>query len=203
MTVRHTSIIPEICGLDESGRGALAGPLVGAAVIFAKPLRPGSRIAGVPLRDGKTLSPGQRRRIYEWLLRQGAGIYTETVPVSAINRRGIQHANVRVFMSLMRRIPSQLYFIDGRLKLPHRINGRAVISRPKADTTVSQVILAGIVAKVVRDEIMSGLHLAHPHYGWITNMGYGTDAHVRALLRFGPTSHHRSLFVRTAISKRL
>lgn len=175
-----------ICGLDEAGRGALAGPLVAAAVIGAIP----------NIKDGKLLSAKQRNEAYKNLVNSGARIIIETISVEEINRFGIQEANMRIFYKLMARIAANKYIVDGNLKIS---GAESIID---ADATIPEVILAGIVAKVERDKIMQGLHAEYPSYFWAENKGYGTKKHIEAIRSFGSCCYHRSVFVATALSQK-
>ncbi len=191
-----------ICGLDECGRGALAGPLVAAAVVLTRPRQTISRLAHVKLKDSKRLKPHQHRRIYKVLVRTGATIKVEVISHRQINSRGIGWANREIFRRLIRQVEADEYIADGNLKLG-RLNGKTdhVKSVVDADATIPAAIAAGIVAKVERDKLMARLHQEFPKYGWKTNTGHGTSRHIQALLNFGPTKYHRSVFVTTALKK--
>jgi ribonuclease HII len=189
-----------ICGIDEAGRGALAGPLVAAAVILHCSLNKVSRLAKTKIRDGKLLDPLARRRIYTALRKLKAEISLEVISSRKINNRGIQRANREAIRSLIKRVEANWYIVDGKLKLG-RIAGKTsrVRSIVDADATIPEVILAGIVAKVERDKIMSALHKQFPHYGWHANAGYGTRKHIEAIQIHSMTYYHRSIFVTTAL----
>lgn len=189
-----------ICGLDECGRGALAGPLVAAAVVLNCPRQTISRLAKVKLKDSKLLKPHQLQRIYQALLKTGAEIKVEIITSRQINNRGIGWANKEIFRRLIRQVEADEYIADGILKLG-RINGKtsSIRSVVDADAIIPPTIAAGIVAKVERDKIMDELHREFPDYGWRTNTGHGTHKHIQALVKFGPTKHHRSVFVTTAL----
>lgn len=173
--------------MDECGRGPLAGPIVGAATILNQQF-PMSN-----LKDSKRLSEGQRNRIYKQILETGAVVAIEMISVRLINTRGIGWANKEVFKRLIKRITADRYIVDGNLKI------RNALSVVKADGKVPEVMAASIVAKVTRDRLMKKLHEEFPHYGWQTNVGYGTKYHINALKEHGVTKHHRRLFVRTAL----
>ena len=179
--------VPEgACGIDEVGRGALAGPLVAAAVIlppaFSHPL----------LRDSKLLTALQRDRV-ETAIREAATA-VEVVEVSPqdIDRRGVGWANRWAFEELMRRVPAPLYLVDGNLRLdagrPHRCI-------PGGDRLVGAISAASIVAKVHRDHLMVELDRLHPRFGWRRNKGYGSRDHLDALREIGPVALHRTTFV--------
>jgi ribonuclease HII len=200
-----------LVGVDEAGRGPLAGPVVAAAVVFP----PGSDpIAGV--RDSKTL-PIHRRETLALAIRAGA----IRLGVGAASSREIDRMNIRVATALaMRRAvgkalgswgasglgastadalapqpPSSLapyvVLVDGlpfpELGFPHE----ALVD---GDALCFSVAAAGIVAKTVRDRVMRALAARHPGYGWETNMGYWSALHLAGLASAGATRHHRMSF---------
>lgn len=188
------------CGIDEAGRGAIAGPLVAAAVILPCPIYKIQRAAKTPIRDGKTLTKGQRERIYRALQRLGTEMHTEVISTRKINNRGIQRANREAIRNLIKRVEADRYIVDGKIRLG-RIKGKThkVQTKVDADAIIPEVILAGILAKVERDTLMRELHDQFPLYHWKSNAGYGTKTHVSAILAYGSTRHHRPIFVTTAI----
>ncbi len=189
-----------ICGIDEAGRGALAGPLVAAAVTLPVSARTVSRRAGFTLRDGKRLTPAQRIKFVTVIKRLHAGITVEVISARSINNHGIGWANREIMRRLIKRTDADRYVLDGNLKIG-RIAGKTgkIASIPHADATVTEVICAGIVAKVERDRIMGDLHRTYFRYGWNRNRGYGTRAHIIAITEFSSTRYHRSVFVTTAL----
>lgn len=174
-----------ICGMDEVGRGALAGPLVAAATIL-NPQR-----STLKLNDSKKLTAKQRRKIYERIKK--SGVVVEIISARQINTRGMGWANKEIFRRLKKKIPADKYIADGNLKIP------GITSIVKADTKIPEVMAASIVAKVWRDKHMIRLHDEHPIYGWRSNKGYGTRYHILALREHGVTKYHRSMFVATAL----
>lgn len=182
-----------ICGLDECGRGPLAGPLVAAAVIPN---------ISLPVKDGKKMTPIQRMKIFNAIRESGSMVAVEVISVRLINSRGIGWANKEIFRRLIKRIEADEYIIDGNLKIG-KIRGKPHIrSVVDADATVYPTIVAGIMAKVFRDQLMKELHTRYPYYGWNTNAGYGTSYHIEALKTYGMCVHHRKVFVATALSGR-
>ena len=176
------------CGMDEAGRGALAGPLVAAAAVLSaqrKVLR---------LKDSKKLTPEKRNKIYKRIILSGAVIAVEEISARQINSRGMGWANKEIFKRLARKIPADKYIADGNLKL-----GKKIKSVVKADMKIPEVMAASIIAKVWRDKHMIRLHDEHQIYGWRSNKGYGTKYHIAAIREHGVTKHHRSMFVRTAL----
>ena len=184
-----------ICGLDEAGRGPIAGPIVAAAVT----LNPKSQISN--LKDSKKLNKNQREKLYKEIVESGAEIYIEVVSVRQINNRGIGWANKEIFKRLIRKIEADKYIVDGNLKV--KVNGKSkkIKSIIKADNSRKCVMAASIAAKVERDRLMKQLHDEHPTYNWQTNAGYGTRSHIEAIKEFGMVKYHRTVFVTTALSR--
>ncbi|MFZ5845659.1 MAG: ribonuclease HII, partial [Patescibacteria group bacterium] len=147
-----------ICGIDEAGRGAWAGPLIAAAIVLPFSIKRISRRAKVKVKDGKLLTSRQRKRIYGVLKRAGAQVTLEIISARSINNHGIGWANREIMRRLIKRVEADKFIVDGRLRLG-RILGKTtkVQSIAHADATIPEVILAGIVAKVERDKIMQGL----------------------------------------------
>ena len=179
------------CGLDECGRGPLAGPIVAAAVILLKPI--------TGLKDSKQLTPQQRNRLYKKIVQTAAAVEIESITVKEINFKGIGWANKEVFKRLIRKVNALSYIVDGNLKLTVKGKSRLIQSVVKADARYPEVMAASIVAKVTRDNLMQELAKDFPNYGWQSNVGYGTKYHVSALKEYGVSKHHRSVFVTTAL----
>ncbi len=182
----------KICGLDEVGRGALAGPLVGAAVVLNKP------VAG--LNDSKKLRYDIRNRIYEKILKSGANIEVEIISARRINNKGIGWANKEIFKRLIKKTEADRYVIDGNLEVKVKGFSKRIKSVIKADQTRKCVMAASIIAKVTRDRLMRELHQEHPQFGWQNNVGYGTKFHIAAIKEYGEVRYHRSVFVTTALT---
>ncbi len=185
-----------LVGVDEAGRGPLAGPVVAAAVVF-----PAGCAAVRGLRDSKTLPPRVRARLAE-RIRSRALAYG----VGAASSREIDRLNIRVATALaMRRAIDHLFrttplaplprpcriLIDG-LPLPEiGYEHEALVD---GDARCHSVSAAAILAKTVRDRLMQRLAPRYPAYGWETNVGYGTPEHQESLRLLGPTRHHRYTF---------
>jgi ribonuclease HII len=196
-------IITRLCGLDEAGRGPLAGPLVAAAVIFPPEFVFSETFPDLKFGDSKKLSSRQREAAYEAIHEHAVVLKIETVPVEDINKAGIGWANRTAFERLIMEIEADEYIVDGSLKLSNLgKRARRVKCIVDADNTEQAVIAASIVAKVKRDRIMRDFHMDFPIYGWDHNMGYGTHAHITALHEYGPCRYHRRRFVATALAKR-
>lgn len=190
-----------VCGIDEAGRGAWAGPLVAAAVILRCSITQVAKSANTKIKDGKLLLPQNRQKIVTALNKLKAQIIVEVISSRQINNRGIAFCNREILRRLIRSVPADKYIVDGKLKLG-RINGKThkIQTLVDADATVPQVILAGIVAKVERDKIMRKLHRQFPKYNWKKNKGYGTKSHLEAISKYNVTHVHRSIFITTALN---
>ncbi|MCX7645720.1 MAG: ribonuclease HII [Rhodobacteraceae bacterium] len=176
-----------VAGVDEAGRGPLAGPVVAAAVVLD--------MARIPpgIADSKALGPEARARLCAEILRS-AEVGLGQASVEEIDRlnilRAAHLAMERAVAALA--VPPDAALIDGNL-VPGalRCPGRALV---RGDARSLSVAAASIVAKVTRDRIMVDLAQQHPGYGWERNMGYPSPAHRAALERLGPTPHHRRSF---------
>lgn len=183
-----------VAGVDEAGRGPLAGPVVAAAVVFAD---------GVPrwladlLDDSKKLSAVQRQEAFAALYRHcragRAEIAIGAASVTEIGRINILHASLLAMRRAVMRLPAlpDLALIDGNRPPALPCPARCVIG---GDAICLSIAAASIVAKVVRDRAMHRLDLRHPGYGWSVNAGYATAVHRLALRRLGMTAHHRQDF---------
>jgi len=176
-----------VAGVDEVGRGPLAGPVMAAAVI----LNPDDIPDG--LDDSKKLSAKKREAVYPQIIARAiVSIGSASVEeIDSINILQASHlAMVRAVQGLSER-PDNL-LIDGRM-LPKGLNLPA-IGIVKGDTKSLSIAAASIVAKIRRDALMVDLAQQHPGYGWETNKGYGSKSHISALQKLGPTPHHRRSF---------
>ncbi|WP_254200312.1 MULTISPECIES: ribonuclease HII [unclassified Lysobacter] len=178
-----------VAGVDEAGRGPLAGPVVVAAVVFAPGRTP---ING--LDDSKQLTAQRREMLYERIVERAVAWHIEFVAVEEIDRINIYHAT----MSGMSRALTCLHHtvdvarIDGNA-LPRNLPcvGEAWIGGDARDRSI---MAASILAKVARDRYMQGLHERFPHYGFDQHKGYSTPAHLSALVKHGPCPEHRRSF---------
>jgi ribonuclease HII len=182
-----------VCGLDEAGRGPLAGPVVAAAVIFGE--RVPRRLAR-EIDDSKKLSPQQRAAIFPALFAH-ATIGIGEADVGEIDRINILHASMlamqRAFAALGRTADHALVDGDRTPALPCRAT--AVVG---GDGRCLSIAAASVVAKVHRDRMMARFALEFPGYGWEHNAGYATPEHLAALSRLGPTRLHRTFFAPVA-----
>ncbi|MDF0667958.1 MAG: ribonuclease HII [Nitrospira sp.] len=176
-----------IAGIDEAGRGPLAGPVVAAAVVL--PIR--CRLSGVD--DSKQLSEGRRDRLYAAILEQAVGMGIGSADAGEIDRLNILEAT----RLAMRRAIDQLapppdYLLIDAVTLPGvRISVRPII---KGDSLSLSIAAASIIAKVTRDRLMAKYHDMFPEYDFLSHKGYGTTGHLQRLARHGPCSIHRRTF---------
>jgi ribonuclease HII len=179
--------------LDEVGRGALAGPLVGAATIL------NSQVPIHNLNDSKKLNKKQREELYQRIMESGATVEVEIISARQINNRGMGWANKEIFKRLIRKIEADRYIVDGNLQVKVKGLSKRIKSVVKADQTRKCVMAASIIAKVTRDEYMGKLHDEHVMYGWDRNAGYGTKKHIEAIREYGVVRYHRNVYVTTAL----
>ncbi len=185
-----------LVGVDEAGRGPLAGPVVAAAVVFPAGCPRGS-LRG--LRDSKLLPPERRARLAVRIRARAVAIGLGAASVVEIDRLNIRRATALAMRRALERVVGRVgpacILVDG---LPFPEIGVEHEALVDGDAHCASVAAAGIVAKLVRDELMHRLARHYPGYGWETNVGYGTDAHHDGLLRLGPTRHHRQSFAPVA-----
>jgi len=178
-----------LAGLDEVGRGPLAGPVVAAAVILA----PGGRaIRG--LRDSKVLTARQRERLGGVIRARAAAWAIGAASVPEIDRLNIRVATALAMRRALRRltlVPDHV-LLDG-LPLPELACGHEAIV--DGDARCHSIAAAAVLAKLVRDRLMERLSRRYPAFGWEHNKGYGTPDHLAALDAGGPTRHHRRSFM--------
>ena len=179
---------PFLAGMDEVGRGPLAGPVVACAVVMP----PDSRaIRGVD--DSKKLTGSERERLAARILDRALAVGIGAASVREIDRVNIYHAAVlamRRALGRLRLTPDHVV-VDGNPIRSLGVEHTAVVG---GDACCHSIACASIVAKVTRDRLMRALALRHPHYRWETNSGYGTAEHCAGLAAHGLTAHHRRSF---------
>ncbi|MCD6532689.1 MAG: ribonuclease HII [Deltaproteobacteria bacterium] len=178
---------PVVVGVDEVGRGCLAGPVVAAAVL----LNPGFSLPGID--DSKTLSPGQRDLIFAQLANAGVSFGLGVVSAREVDRINILQASLKAMVKALTALRQvfDLVVVDGRQRLPLHLPQYPLI---RGDSLCLPVAVASIIAKVVRDRQMLYYNSRFPEYGFARHKGYGTVVHRRALSRYGPCALHRRTF---------
>lgn len=176
-----------VAGVDEVGRGCLAGPVVAAAVV----LPDGPRIPG--LRDSKLLSAAQRERLFDRLVDAALAWQVASVEPAEIDRINIHQASLRAMRDALLALAPQAGFalVDG-----FRVPGLPIpqLAIVGGDRRSSAIAAASIVAKVTRDRMMAALHQRDPRYGFDRHKGYATPEHLDAVGRFGYSPVHRRTF---------
>jgi ribonuclease HII len=181
-----------VCGIDEAGRGPLAGPVVTACVYI-----PADHIKHPVWRDvadSKQLLPQKREYLYELII-QRCVYHIAEASVEEIDTLNIHHATLlamtRAYDGVHGRGAAQLALVDGKFAPKLSCEAKAVV---KGDDLSLSIAAASILAKVTRDRMMARLHEEHPYYGWLKNAGYGTEEHMIGIARYGITAHHRKSF---------
>lgn len=188
------SLEAPVCGLDEAGRGPLAGPVIAACVHIPQAARQESFLTAV--NDSKKLSPKKRELLFGQIKNHCAFGIGEVLPVE-IDTLNIHNASLlamrRAYEALLETfgIHPRAALIDGKFKPDIACSCLPVIG---GDGLSVSIAAASILAKVTRDTIMTRLHEEHPVYGWDRNAGYGTPEHLRVIADHGITPHHRRSF---------
>ncbi|HYE96473.1 MAG TPA: ribonuclease HII [Rubricoccaceae bacterium] len=177
-----------VAGVDEAGRGCLAGPVVAAAVILPPE-------ADLPdLNDSKRLTPTKREALFPLIICEALAVGVGQCGPDEVDALNVLHASLEA----MRRAVDELFLrpdillIDGDRALPVAPCPQQTLVR--GDGRSLSIAAASVVAKVVRDRLMVGLDAEHPVYGWAIHKGYPTAAHYEALREHGPSPHHRRSF---------
>ena len=183
-----------ICGVDEAGRGPLAGPVCAAAVILPK----GLEIPG--LNDSKKLSDKRRRELMPIIKEQALAYGIAFASHEEIDEINILRAT---FLAMERalaklQIKPDLALIDGNRQKDFGINVETVV---KGDSRSANIAAASVLAKVTRDDYMEAMALQYPGYGFEIHKGYGTKAHYEALRNLGPSPIHRMTFLKKFYGK--
>ncbi len=187
---RETAIGGRVAGVDEVGRGPLAGPVLAAAVVLPVGL---SETLALMLDDSKKLSPRKRAAALLALRASGAEIGVGAASVGEIYKLNILHAS---FLAMRRAIaalpsPPDHVLVDGNKQPGIAIPCTTLIG---GDGLSLSIAAASIVAKELRDKLMRQLDARYPHYGWVNNAGYAAALHRAAILQHGPSPHHRRGF---------
>ena len=179
-----------IAGVDEVGRGPLAGPVMAAAVVLPQDWAP---FWMKWIRDSKALTPNTRKRLEQFIRNAGVPLGLGAAQPEEIDQNGIV---VATHLAMTRAIaainpPPDFLLVDGIQAPPSVIPHKAIV---RGDTTCLPIAAASIVAKVARDQLMVDFHATYPQYGFAHHKGYPTAAHIAALKQFGPSPLHRRRF---------
>ena len=175
-------------GIDEAGRGSLAGPVTAAAVILGKDLK------NKDLNDSKKLSPKKRLELKKYIEKNALAYSVAFVNSSQIDKNNILNSTFKAMHMSLKGLDIEPDFIivDGNLFKPYKdLEYKCII---KGDQKYQNIAAASILAKTYRDEYMTNLHLKFPEYDWIKNKGYGTKYHLDMITKFGRTRYHRKSF---------
>ena len=176
-----------VCGVDEAGRGPLAGPVVAAAVILPEQFD----LSG--LDDSKKLSEKERERLFPLIRAQALAIGVGFASPAEIDAINILQATLRGMSLAVGRLqlPADFLLIDGITPVPLPIPQQTL---KKGDSRSLSIAAASVIAKVVRDRVMVGYDRRYPGYGFARHKGYGSREHLAAIARLGPTPLHRATF---------
>jgi len=177
----------QIAGLDEVGRGPLAGPVVAAAVILPR------EGIGPQLYDSKQISSKKRGDLYPVILSESLGVGIGIISQEEIDQLNIFQATLKAMILAIQNLPlpPDFLLIDGTQGLKFSIPQKSI---PKGDQLSNSIAAASIVAKVTRDRLMEAYHPQYPQYNFAKHKGYGTKEHRQAIQRFGVCELHRKSF---------
>lgn len=206
-----------IIGVDEVGRGALAGPIVAGAVLFQSgtknPVQGNEKDEKIIINDSKKLTAKQRERAAEWIYKNCWAYGIGEAGVAEINRIGIGSANRLAMKRAVRNLKSQISKIKSKSKILNLyilVDGYRVKYLAKhqegiihGDAKCFSIAAASIIAKVYRDRLMHDLAVKYRGYGWEQNAGYGTKKHCEGIKEKGICRIHRKLFVRKILGSKM
>lgn len=182
-----------IAGVDEAGRGPLAGPVIAAAVVFF----PDTYIEGID--DSKNLTEAEREAVFPSIIGKALSYSVTSISNKKIDEINILQASLLAMHSSVQRlrVKPDIVLLDGNKSYS---SSNRVIPVVKGDSKSFAIAAASIIAKVIRDRLMKRLSVYHPLYGWEKNKGYPTKFHINAVKRFGPTPLHRKTFLKNILS---
>lgn len=177
-----------IAGVDEAGRGPLAGPVVAAAVIFDKyQFHPG-------INDSKKIKEQIRENLFDWIISNCISYGIGIIDQSEIDEINILQASLKAMKESVNHLSQKpdLILIDGNRSFKSELDTKTII---KGDSKSFSIAAASIIAKVTRDRIMRAESEKNPNYLWSKNKGYATKAHINAILKYGAVDFHRKSFL--------
>jgi ribonuclease HII len=178
-----------LAGVDEAGRGPLAGPVVAASVILPK------NFHHKEIDDSKKLSHNQREKLFEIITENAISYSFSVISHSTIDRINILNASLLAMKKSVNKLNPipEIVLVDGNKIFNSRLQ---LIPIVKGDSLSQSIAAASIIAKVIRDRMMNRLSEKYSYYGWEHNKGYPTKQHIEALLKFGATPVHRKSFLK-------
>ena len=177
-----------VCGIDEAGRGCLAGPVTAAAVVLPK------KYKNSFIKDSKKLNKSDRLDLFNEIIECSLDYAIIDISPKIIDSINILESTLLAMNNAISKIHKKIDYtiIDGnKFKTEKKIKYKCIV---KGDNIYQSIAAASILAKVHRDKIMEDLHLNFPEYDWINNKGYGTPKHRLAIRNYGITKHHRKSF---------
>ncbi len=179
-----------IAGVDEAGRGALAGPVVAAAVILPEDT---SVFIANGVKDSKKITESKREELYDFIIKNSVSYGIGVISPYEIDRMNILQASRLAMRHAVENLAPrpQIILIDGPMRIDMQIPQTPIVG---GDRTCISIAAASIIAKVTRDRIMRDKHPAYPQYNFIKNKGYGTLQHRKAIQKYGPSPIHRKSF---------
>jgi len=186
--------IKYLAGVDEAGRGPLAGPVVAAAVMFNK----NTNIKGV--NDSKLLTEKQREKLYDQIISSALSYSVSIIEPEVIDEVNILNATLRAMKQSVDdlKVTPDLVLVDGNRKF---ISAFPVITIVKGDAKSFSIAASSILAKVTRDRLMKKLAVQYPVYLWEQNKGYPTRQHREIIRKLGPTPLHRKTFLKKILTE--
>ena len=188
MLIKKFSKFKHEVGVDEAGRGSLAGPVTAAAVILGKNFK------GKNLDDSKKLSQSKRLELKKFIEKNALTYSVAFVSSYQIDKNNILNSTFEAMHKSIEglNIEPDFILVDGNLFKPYKdLKYKCII---RGDQKYQNIAAASILAKTYRDEYMSNLHIKFPEYDWIKNKGYGTKFHIDMITKFGRTKYHRKSF---------
>ncbi len=181
-----------LAGVDEAGRGPLAGPVIAACAVFSQ----NTFIDGI--NDSKQLSAKKREYLFNLIIEKAVEVKIEVISVQEIEEMNILRASLFGMQKSIEKCSNKidLILVDGNQSFKTQIPLKTIV---KGDEKSFVIAAASILAKVTRDKIMAELSKSFPKYHWDKNKGYGTKQHIEAIREFGVTEHHRKKFLRKII----
>lgn len=182
-----------IIGVDEAGRGPLAGPVVAAAAILTSSQK--ESLLALGLNDSKKLTPVKREKIFKVMLSLGVVWKAQAASPRRIDRMNILQATLWAMYRSVKKLPPVFdeIIVDGNIRIPY-LEGVSQQAMPKADSLIPEVAAASVIAKVLRDRAMIALDRVYPQYEFAKHKGYPTVKHRTLIAHFGLSPIHRKSF---------